>query len=465
MTVSALNITNLQWLGGAGYNLAHITFGVTYKDEPMTMSVVMWENAIDPIITGREELGFQKLFMTQPPTWREGDAFGFHLERGGETVFRGRGQTPMALDPNAINEKNERGPDTCILRCLPLESHVELIRSRTNAMNGLNLYDVHAGQGQVSFLAQQTADGSQPELLQWLAAVELFDASAPVNCVYGRGNGVARFLDQVVMERLPKEDFATLPLLTRFTGSQQRIPLESPVSTRRIVIRCEADATRLRTLFPMASSRVVDLTVSSYSLMGRPMMTLRLTTPVSGGGASGDGHLVMAQFDHDPDMVYISREQLGAPSFTASIDVAGDAVTATWRNLDDGTPGDSLSFEFLTVRLRPPAPGAAQEAPEGATHLLHDYVMTAPGNAAQSGGSVGLWHVPTPGKRLIGLDETVSNIEGLAPKDASLAFKPCDRRSSPTGHMLFTNLASLGLMPVGASVYTADVAISLDPSA
>ncbi|GHJ83751.1 hypothetical protein NliqN6_0153 [Naganishia liquefaciens] len=67
----AMNLRNLPWLAGRGYN----TFGVYANDvvcknskEPVKASylLVLFENCCDPIITGREELGFPKVWAELP---------------------------------------------------------------------------------------------------------------------------------------------------------------------------------------------------------------------------------------------------------------------------------------------------------------------------------------------------------------------------------------------------------------
>lgn len=60
--------TNLAWLGGGGYSLMGVyVHNVTYtaadgREYTGTYLPVMFENLADPIMTGREELGFPKVF-------------------------------------------------------------------------------------------------------------------------------------------------------------------------------------------------------------------------------------------------------------------------------------------------------------------------------------------------------------------------------------------------------------------
>jgi len=71
VTVEFMYIRDLQWLAGRGYNTLGVRFPVTVKSDDKTFSgpflSVLWENLADPILTGREELGFAKLYCDLPP--------------------------------------------------------------------------------------------------------------------------------------------------------------------------------------------------------------------------------------------------------------------------------------------------------------------------------------------------------------------------------------------------------------
>lgn len=68
---------NLAWLAGRGYSLLSVKFPVCYEAEGGTavgpFLAVLWENRPEPIITGREELGFAKLYCELPPPQEAGD--------------------------------------------------------------------------------------------------------------------------------------------------------------------------------------------------------------------------------------------------------------------------------------------------------------------------------------------------------------------------------------------------------
>ena len=61
---------DFEWLAGRGYNIFGISVPATYNGEQNTvhgdLQLVLWENMADPIITGRDDLGFAKLYCEIP---------------------------------------------------------------------------------------------------------------------------------------------------------------------------------------------------------------------------------------------------------------------------------------------------------------------------------------------------------------------------------------------------------------
>ena len=70
VTVSATYMTEIEWLAGRGYNTLGVSFPVSFEGEVDKLSgnflTVLWENLTDPILTGREELGFSKIYCELP---------------------------------------------------------------------------------------------------------------------------------------------------------------------------------------------------------------------------------------------------------------------------------------------------------------------------------------------------------------------------------------------------------------
>jgi hypothetical protein len=61
-----MSFTNIGWLAGRGYDILMVRIPARWNEDEEAVSgyfvPVVWENMADPIITGREELGWPKIF-------------------------------------------------------------------------------------------------------------------------------------------------------------------------------------------------------------------------------------------------------------------------------------------------------------------------------------------------------------------------------------------------------------------
>ena len=78
VTVSATYLTEIEWLAGRGYNVLGVSFPVVFNGKEDrakgSLLTVLWENLCDPILTGREQLGFSKIYCELPePTVLRGE--------------------------------------------------------------------------------------------------------------------------------------------------------------------------------------------------------------------------------------------------------------------------------------------------------------------------------------------------------------------------------------------------------
>lgn len=71
VTVTVSYMTEIEWLAGRGYNTVGVSFPAEYRgkrDRALgPFLAVLWENLTDPILTGREQLGFSKIYCAIPP--------------------------------------------------------------------------------------------------------------------------------------------------------------------------------------------------------------------------------------------------------------------------------------------------------------------------------------------------------------------------------------------------------------
>jgi len=70
VTVEHSVLHRLEWLAGRAYSLLAVKFPVRYNGPRETVRgpflCVLWENRVEPILTGREELGYPKLYAELP---------------------------------------------------------------------------------------------------------------------------------------------------------------------------------------------------------------------------------------------------------------------------------------------------------------------------------------------------------------------------------------------------------------
>jgi Acetoacetate decarboxylase (ADC) len=89
VSVSLSYFSNLYWLAGRGYGILYVDVPVTYTGRTETIvgafCPVLWEGSPDACITGRDELGFAKLFADIPKLTRD-PALG---TAGGEASWMG----------------------------------------------------------------------------------------------------------------------------------------------------------------------------------------------------------------------------------------------------------------------------------------------------------------------------------------------------------------------------------------
>ena len=69
VTVFASFFTEIEWLAGRGYNVLGVTIPAIFTGAETARGpflTVLWENLADPIITGREDIGYAKIYCEIP---------------------------------------------------------------------------------------------------------------------------------------------------------------------------------------------------------------------------------------------------------------------------------------------------------------------------------------------------------------------------------------------------------------
>ncbi len=80
VTVTMRFLSNIGWLAGRGYSILNVGFRIAHESLSHgrvsgVFTPVLWENLADPIMTGREELGFAKIYADIPPPVVIGDSY------------------------------------------------------------------------------------------------------------------------------------------------------------------------------------------------------------------------------------------------------------------------------------------------------------------------------------------------------------------------------------------------------
>jgi hypothetical protein len=87
VTIEHFQLFNLPWLAGRGYNAFGMRFPVRFdgrRDHVRgPLLTVLWEDLTDAILTGREELGYSKLYADLPPPAIDGNRATYVASWGG----------------------------------------------------------------------------------------------------------------------------------------------------------------------------------------------------------------------------------------------------------------------------------------------------------------------------------------------------------------------------------------------
>lgn len=115
LRVSMTYLTNIGWLAGRGYNILMVRIPAIFEGEHETVKgtfiPVLWESMTDPILTGREELGWPKIHAEIPdPVVLDGSWHGTASWQGyrffdiGASEFKAQDSTPPAEGPAFVHK-------------------------------------------------------------------------------------------------------------------------------------------------------------------------------------------------------------------------------------------------------------------------------------------------------------------------------------------------------------------------
>ena len=119
VTIEHSVLHRLDWLAGRGYSMLGVKFPARYSGRDGhargPFLSVLWENRVEPILTGRDELGYPKLYCELPPMRESGGVRHLEATLDGHAFIRLRVQDLAPADPPA----NSAGDGVLLHRYLP----------------------------------------------------------------------------------------------------------------------------------------------------------------------------------------------------------------------------------------------------------------------------------------------------------------------------------------------------------
>jgi hypothetical protein len=212
VTVAAVYQGGLNWLAGRGYNLMLVMLPVAHKGKNgQTIGFflpVVWENMTEPIMMGRETLGWPKIYADLPPARKLNDTwqtiatwYGFQFVD--INVKNIRALTPAELQERATNEQPNAGLicHKFILRtgALPeLETDADYLTISTNEGATTPTYEeVLTGKADIRFIkATWEQMPTMVHIVEKLADLEIKEVYDATMASYTGGSmGLTRILE------------------------------------------------------------------------------------------------------------------------------------------------------------------------------------------------------------------------------------------------------------------------------
>lgn len=161
LIVEGASLRQLPWLAGRGYELVSVAVPVIFVEgrRPVRgrLELVTWENLADPIISGREELGFNKVFADRIDFRRDEAAGCVSWKVGwGGTQFLEFTVSDLALPTGGTTVPSWRMGPTFHYRVLARTGEwgaleVEQVTTNTSAATEMRPLSTEEGHGSVQF--------------------------------------------------------------------------------------------------------------------------------------------------------------------------------------------------------------------------------------------------------------------------------------------------------------------------
>ena len=197
-------MTGIDWLGGRGYNMLGIKIPVTFRGEESTVGghflAVLWESLADPILSGRDELGFAKVYAEIPEPVRYQGSHRYSASWLGFNFFDLELDRISSVAHAPAPDPEHRGvlhwkyvPRTGV----PGEADVSCITFTPAANPAMKVLSRSTGRAKAAFRRARWQD--LPTMFQIVNALSEFDLSQPVNCSIVESIGNKDLSDQRVL--------------------------------------------------------------------------------------------------------------------------------------------------------------------------------------------------------------------------------------------------------------------------
>jgi len=212
VTVAAVYQGSLNWLAGRGYNLMLVMLPVAHDGKNGrtigSFLPVVWENMTEPIMMGRETLGWPKIYADLPPARRLNDTWqtmaawhGFQFVD--INVNNIRSLTTAELEERAKNEQPGAGliSHKFIIKTgslLAIETDADYLTISTNEGAKAPVYkEVLTGKADVRFMKATWEElPTMVHIVEKLAALEIRDVYDATLAAYTGGSmGITKILE------------------------------------------------------------------------------------------------------------------------------------------------------------------------------------------------------------------------------------------------------------------------------
>lgn len=156
LIVEAASLSGLPWLAGRGYEMVMVSVPVIFTQQGVPivgrLELVTWENCADAIVSGRDELGFNKVYADGIILTEAEDHISWSVSWGGTQFL----SIEVALDDEDRGAPTWNSGPVFHYRVLPRtgqwgETELEQVTAPTASPTSMTVVSTKTGQGKIRF--------------------------------------------------------------------------------------------------------------------------------------------------------------------------------------------------------------------------------------------------------------------------------------------------------------------------